>query len=39
VEKNSVVTNDIKTVLGREAKDFAVYAKETAATGIWNSAN
>ncbi len=36
VDKNSVVTNDIEKVLGRKAKDFAEYARETAATGIWN---
>jgi uncharacterized protein YbjT (DUF2867 family) len=35
VEKNSIVTNDIEKVLGRKAKDFSEYAKETAATGIW----
>ncbi len=35
-EKNSIVTNDIEKVLGRKAKDFAEYASETAATGIWN---
>jgi uncharacterized protein YbjT (DUF2867 family) len=33
---NSVVTSDVETVLKRPAKDFAVYAKETAATGVWN---
>ncbi|MCH8035417.1 MAG: NmrA family NAD(P)-binding protein [Bacteroidetes bacterium] len=36
VDKNSVVTNDIEKVLGRKAKDFGEYARETAATGIWN---
>jgi len=36
VDKNSVVTNDIEKVPGRKAKDFADYARETAATGIWN---
>ena len=35
VEKNSVITNDIEKVLGRKAKDFTEYVKETAATGIW----
>ena len=39
VEKNSVVTNDVKNVLGRKAKDFAEYARGTASTGIWNPAN
>jgi uncharacterized protein YbjT (DUF2867 family) len=37
VEKNSVITHDIKKVLGRKAKDFSEYVKETAATGIWDS--
>jgi len=36
VDKNSIVTNDIEKVLGRKAKDFTEYARETAATGIWN---
>jgi uncharacterized protein YbjT (DUF2867 family) len=36
VERNSIVTNDIQKVLGRKAKDFAEYARETASTGIWN---
>jgi uncharacterized protein YbjT (DUF2867 family) len=36
VSSNSIVTNDIEKVLGRKAKDFADYAKETALTGIWN---
>jgi uncharacterized protein YbjT (DUF2867 family) len=36
VEKNSGVTNDIEKVLGRKAKDFTDYARETATTGIWN---
>ncbi len=36
VEKNSIVTNDIQKVLGRKAKDFSEYARETALTGIWN---
>ncbi len=38
VEKNSVVTFDIENVLGRKSKNFAEYARETAATGIWNPA-
>lgn len=37
VEENSVITNDIEKVLGREAKDFSEYIKENAVTGIWNS--
>ncbi len=36
VDKNSIITNDIEKVLGRKAKDFSEYARETAATGIWN---
>ncbi len=36
VEKNSSITNDVEKVLGRKSKDFAEYAGETAATGIWN---
>jgi len=34
--RNSSITNDIEKVLGRKAKDFSVYAAETAKTGIWN---
>ncbi len=33
---NSEITHDIENVLGRKPKDFSQYAKETAATGIWN---
>ena len=33
---NSEITNDIEKVLGRKAKDFGQYIKETAETGIWN---
>jgi len=36
VDKNSSVTSDIERVLGRKAKDFAEYARETATTRIWN---
>jgi len=36
VDRNSSVTNDVEKVLGRKAKDFAEYARETATTGIWN---
>jgi len=35
--RNASVTGDIERVLGRPAKDFATYAKETAAAGIWNA--
>jgi len=34
--RNSTITSDIEKVLGRKAKDFSAYAKETAKTGIWN---
>lgn len=33
---NQEVSNDVAKVLGRPAKDFETYARETAATGIWN---
>ncbi|MBO0321604.1 NAD(P)H-binding protein [Muricauda sp. CAU 1633] len=33
---NEVITHDIEKVLGRKPIDFSEYAKETAATGIWN---
>jgi uncharacterized protein YbjT (DUF2867 family) len=36
VDKNSSITSDIQKVLGRKAKDFTEYARETASTGIWN---
>ncbi len=34
--RNSSLTNDVEKVLGRKAKDFAEYADEMAASGIWN---
>ena len=37
--RNSSITNDIEKVLGRKAKDFTDYVKETAQTGIWNTVN
>jgi uncharacterized protein YbjT (DUF2867 family) len=37
ISKNSIVTDDVEKVLGRKAKDFTEYVKETAATGIWNT--
>lgn len=37
--RNATVTSDIEKVLGRKAKDFSAYAKETAKTGIWNTQN
>lgn len=33
---NSFVTGDVEKVLKRRPKDFADYAQETAATGVWN---
>lgn len=36
--RNSSVTHDIEKVLGRKPKDFSEYARETVATGIWNTA-
>lgn len=33
---NSEITNDIEKVLGRPAKDFSDYVRETVATGVWN---
>jgi len=36
VTKNSGISQDIKKVLGRPAKDFSTYARETATSGIWN---
>ncbi|GGF23407.1 NmrA family transcriptional regulator [Flavobacterium limi] len=35
--RNSSITNDIEKVLGRKAKDFTDYVKETAQTGIWDA--
>lgn len=34
---NQEVSNDVAKVLGRPAKDFETYAKQTAATGVWNT--
>ncbi len=33
---NQEVSDDVAKVLGRPAKDFEAFARETAATGIWN---
>jgi uncharacterized protein YbjT (DUF2867 family) len=35
--RNASVTNDIEKVLGRKAKDFSEYVKQTAKSGIWES--
>ena len=37
--RNSTITNDIEKVLGRKAKDFTNYARETVTTGVWSSLN
>ena len=34
--KNQVVSTDVKRVLGREAKDFSAFAKQTAESGVWD---
>ena len=36
--RNAFLTDGIQRALGRPPKDFATYAKETAATGIWQAA-
>ena len=36
-EGNNVVTQDVERVLGRKAKDFSEYVRETALTGVWNT--
>lgn len=35
-ESNSVVTDDVERVLGRKAKDFSEYTRDTATSGVWN---
>lgn len=35
--KNQVVTGDIEKILGRKPKDFADFARETAASGVWDA--
>jgi uncharacterized protein YbjT (DUF2867 family) len=34
--RNAYLTDEVQRALGREPKDFAVYAREVAATGIWD---
>ncbi len=36
-ESNNMVTNDVEKVLGRPARDFSDYVRETAASGAWNA--
>jgi uncharacterized protein YbjT (DUF2867 family) len=33
----SVITDDVKRVIGREPKRFADYVRDTVATGVWNA--
>ena len=33
--RNEVVTDGVRSALGRAPRDFAAYARETAATGVW----
>lgn len=34
--RNACLTDGVRQALGREPKDFSDYARETAATGVWN---
>jgi uncharacterized protein YbjT (DUF2867 family) len=34
---NAYVTDGVQRALGREPRDFSAYARETAASGVWNS--
>jgi uncharacterized protein YbjT (DUF2867 family) len=34
---NAYLTDGVQRALGRVPRDFSVYARETAATGVWNS--
>ncbi|MFC9432113.1 NmrA family transcriptional regulator [Streptomyces sp. NPDC056987] len=36
--RNAVPVHGVREVLGREPRDFADYARETAATGVWDGA-
>lgn len=36
--RNAYTTDGVQRALGREPKDFADYAREVAATGLWNTA-
>lgn len=35
--RNANLSDDVERILGRPATDFAVYARRTAATGVWNA--
>jgi uncharacterized protein YbjT (DUF2867 family) len=34
--RNAQMTDGVRRALGREARDFAVFARDAAATGVWN---
>jgi hypothetical protein len=34
--RNAHLTDGIRRALGRDARDFADYAREAAATGVWD---
>ncbi len=34
--RNAHVTDGVRRALGREPQDFADYARDAAATGVWN---
>jgi hypothetical protein len=36
--RNTYLTDGVRHALGREPKDFSDYAREAAATGVWNKA-
>jgi uncharacterized protein YbjT (DUF2867 family) len=36
--RNAHLTDGVQRALGREPRDFADYARDTAATGVWNAA-
>jgi uncharacterized protein YbjT (DUF2867 family) len=35
--RNAYLTDGVQRALGREPRDFAAYARNTAATGVWNA--
>ena len=35
--RNASLADGVQRALGREPRDFADYARETAATGVWNA--
>jgi hypothetical protein len=36
--RNAHLTDGVQRALGREPRDFADYARDTAATGVWSEA-